>query len=100
MPTIQLIVPKEDARLRLDRFLAKQLTAYSRSRIQQLIRQKLVALNGAPARPSDLVRAGDRVDLTEPPPEKIDIEPEPIPPDGLFEDDDLIVINKPAGPRR
>ena len=96
-PKIRLIVPKQDARLRLDRFVAKQLSSYSRSRIQQLIRNKFVTLNDAPARPSDHVRAGDRVDLTEPPPEKIDNQPEPIPLDVLFEDDDLIVINKPAG---
>lgn len=94
---IELIVPKPDARLRLDRFLAKELTAYSRSRIQQLIRAKCVTLNGAPARPSELVRAGDQVDLIEPPPEKIDNLPEAIPLDVLFEDDDLVVINKFAG---
>lgn len=94
---IELIVPKQDARLRLDRFLAKELTAYSRSRIQQLIRDQFVRLNGATARPSDLIRTGDHVDLTEPPPEKIDNRPEAIPLDILFEDDDLVVINKPAG---
>jgi 23S rRNA pseudouridine1911/1915/1917 synthase len=94
---IQLVVPREDARLRLDVFLTKQLPAYSRSRIQQLIRDKFVSLNGAPARPSDLVRAGDQVDLAEPPPSRIDHQPEAIPLDILFEDADLIVINKPAG---
>jgi 23S rRNA pseudouridine1911/1915/1917 synthase len=94
---IQLVVPREDARLRLDVFLTKQLPAYSRSRIQQLIRDKFVSLNGAPARPSDLVRAGDQVDLAEPPPSRIDNQPEAIPLDILFEDADLIVINKPAG---
>src|SRR6266480_7504142 len=92
-----LVVPKEAARLRLDRFLATQLPAYSRARIQQLIRNKFVTLNGTPARPSDLVRTGDRVDLTELPPEKIDNQHEPIPLDVLFEDEDLIVINKPSG---
>ena len=94
---IQLIVPKGASRLRLDRFLASELPAYSRSRVQQLIRDRLVSLNGAPARPSDLVRTGDHVDLIEPPPVKIDNRPEPIPLDILFEDEDLIVINKPAG---
>src|SRR4029077_3973884 len=60
-------------------------------------RAGFVRLNGKAARPRDLVRAGDRVDLTEPPPEKIDTQPQPIPIEVLFEDDDLIVINKPAG---
>ena len=94
---IQLVVPREDARLRLDVFLTKQLPIYSRSRVQQLIRDRFVSLNGAPARPSDLVRAGDQIDLVEPPPARIDHQPEPIPLDILFEDADLIVINKPAG---
>ena len=95
--TIELVVPKQNARLRLDQFLAAELPAFSRSRLQQLIRAGFVRLNGKAARPRDLVRAGDRVDLTEPPPEKIDTQPQPIPIEVLFEDDDLIVINKPAG---
>jgi 23S rRNA pseudouridine1911/1915/1917 synthase len=95
--SIQLIVPTEAARLRLDQFLARELPNFSRSRLQQLIRQKLVTLNAAFARPRDLVRAGDRIGVIEPPPEKIDNLPEPIPLDVLYEDHDLIVINKPAG---
>ena len=90
-------MPKPTARLRLDRFLARELPSYSRSRIQQLIRGKFVLLNGKLARPSDLVRGGDRIDLAEPPPEKIDTPAEPIALNILFEDDDLIVINKPGG---
>ena len=97
MSKIQLIVQKEGKRLRLDRFLASELQAYSRSRIQQLIRDQFVRLNGAPARPSDPVRAGDQIDLTEPPPARIENQPEPILLEILFEDADLIVINKPAG---
>jgi 23S rRNA pseudouridine1911/1915/1917 synthase len=94
---MQLIVPKVSAWLRLDRFLAIELPQYSRSRFQQLIRDGFVTLNGKTARPRDILRAGDVIDLTEPPPEKIDNQPEAIPLDILFEDDDLIVINKPAG---
>jgi 23S rRNA pseudouridine1911/1915/1917 synthase len=94
---VQFIVPNESARLRLDRFLANELPRFSRSRLQRLIRDGFVRLNGNAARPRDILRAGDVVDLTEPPPEKIDNQPEAIPLDILFEDDDLIVINKPAG---
>jgi len=90
-------VSENDAKLRLDQFLAKQLPKYSRSRLQQLIRGGLVRLNEQSTRPRQIVRGGDRIDLTEPPLEKIDIRPEPIPLEILFEDDDLIVINKPAG---
>jgi 23S rRNA pseudouridine1911/1915/1917 synthase len=94
---VQFIVPNESVRLRLDRFLANELPRFSRSRLQRLIRDGFVRLNGNAARPRDILRAGDVVDLTEPPPEKIDNQPEAIPLDILFEDDDLIVINKPAG---
>ena len=95
--TSALIVVKEATRLRLDQFLARELPKFSRSRIQQLIRNKFVTRNGSPARPRDAVRLGDRIEVTEPPPEKIDIEPQAIPLEVLYEDEDLIVINKPAG---
>ena len=85
-----------DARLRLDQFLAKQLPEYSRSRLQQLIRSGFVRLNKQTTRPRQIVRGGDKIHLIEPPLEKIQMRPEPIPLDVLFEDDDLIIINKPA----
>src|SRR5437867_13164990 len=93
----QFVVSKEDAKLRLDRFLAKQLPKYSRSRLQQLIRAGFIRLNGATTRPRQPVRSGDQIEITEPPLEKIATQPEPIPLEILFEDNDLIVINKPAG---
>src|ERR1700736_3795966 len=96
--TIELLVPKDAARLRLDQFLARELPKYSRSRLQQLVRKEFVTLNGSPARPRDLVRTGDRVEVNERPPEKIDNQPEAIPLDVLYEDEDLIVINKAVGP--
>src|SRR5438874_5077207 len=95
--TIELIVPKEAAWLRLDQFLARALPKYSRSRLQQLHRNEFVTLDGAAARPRDLVRSGDRIEINEPPPDKIDNRPEAIPLEVLYEDEDLIVINKPAG---
>jgi len=94
---IEFVVSADDAKLRLDHFLAKRLPEYSRSRLQRLIRSGFVRINGATTRPRQIVRAGDKIDLTEPPVEKIDVRPEPIPLEVLFEDGDLIVINKPAG---
>ena len=94
---IQIVVPKEAARLRLDQFLARKLPTFSRSRLQQLIREEFVMLNDASARPRDLVHGGDRIELREPPLEKIDNRPEAIPLEILDEDEDLIVIDKPAG---
>ena len=94
---IEFVVTDDDAKLRLDQFLAKRLPEYSRSRIQQLIRGGFVRLNDQTTRPRQIVRRGDKISLREPPVEKIDIRPEPIPLDVLFEDGDIIVINKPAG---
>ncbi len=90
-------MPKKHARMRIDRHLVTALPELSRSRIQQLIRSGSVRLNGAITRPHQLVRTGDQIELTNPPPEKIETRPEAIPLEILFEDDDLIVINKPAG---
>src|SRR6266403_2991835 len=94
---IEFVVTENDAKLRLDQFLAKRLPEYSRSRLQQLIRSGFVRLNEQATRPRQMVRRGDKIALTEPPVEKIDVRPEPIPLEILFEDDDLIVLNKPAG---
>ena len=90
-------MPKKEAHVRIDRFLANNLPEYSRSRIQQLIRTGFVTLNGAATRARYLVRTGDKIELSEPPLEKLDNQPEPIPLEILFEDKDMIVINKPAG---
>ena len=83
--------------MRIDHYLVTALPDFSRSRIQQLIRAGLVRLNGEPTRPRQLVQTGDQIELTNPPPEKIETRPEAIPLEILFEDNDLIVINKPAG---
>ncbi len=87
----------DESKIRLDQFLAKRLPEFSRSRLQQLIRAGFVRLNDAISRPRQIVRGGDRIELTEPSLEKIETLPEQIPLEILFEDEDLIVINKPAG---
>jgi 23S rRNA pseudouridine1911/1915/1917 synthase len=93
----ELIVSANEAKLRLDQFLAKRLSEFSRSRLQHLIRDGFVRLNNSTSRPRQIVRGGDKVEVMEPPLEKIEALPEPIPLEILFEDNDLIVINKPAG---
>ena len=94
---IALCVERESAGVRLDRFLALQLTDFSRARLQTLIRDGYVRLNGKPPRPRDLVRTGDMVELTEPAIEKIEAQPEQMALEVLFEDNDLLVLSKPAG---
>lgn len=94
---IKLTVSSDQARQRLDRVLAEALPAFSRARLQTLIRDGFVLLNGKAPRPRDLVRTGDVVELREPELEKVEAQPEPIKLDVIFEDDDLLVLNKPAG---
>jgi 23S rRNA pseudouridine1911/1915/1917 synthase len=94
---IERIVTAELAGMRLDQFLAAELPQFSRSRVQQLIRDGFVTLNETKPRPRDAVRSGDRVQITEPPLTQIEAQPEKMTLDVLHEDEDLIVINKPAG---
>ena len=94
---ISLTVARENAGSRLDRFLAEALVDFSRARLQTLIRDGFVTLNGHPPRPRDLVRTGDVVELEEPEIKKIEAQPEAMALDIIFEDDDLLVLNKPPG---
>jgi 23S rRNA pseudouridine1911/1915/1917 synthase len=91
-------VATEDSRgWRLDRFLQSKLPGHSRAFLQKLIEQGHVLLNGRPSRPSHRMRAGDEVSVEIPPPRPLEAASEAIPLNVLFEDDDLIVVNKPAG---
>jgi 23S rRNA pseudouridine1911/1915/1917 synthase len=94
---IELTVPNEQAGERLDRYLALALPQFSRSRLQSLIRSGDVHLQGKTVRTRELVQAGDVVRLVEPPLQEIDAQAEEIPLEILFEDDDLLVLNKPPG---
>jgi 23S rRNA pseudouridine1911/1915/1917 synthase len=94
---IQLTVPNEHTGWRLDRYLALALPQFSRSRLQTLIRSGDVQLQGKAARIREIVRAGDVVRLVEPPVQEIEDQAEEIPLEILFEDDDLLVLNKAAG---
>ena len=94
---IKLTITSEHAGERLDRSLADALPSFSRARLQTLIREGFVKVNGNTARPRDAVRFGDTVEVREPKIEKIDAQPETMHLDILFEDNDLLVLNKPAG---
>jgi 23S rRNA pseudouridine1911/1915/1917 synthase len=88
-------LPKSE---RIDRFLAGQLPNVSRSRIQTLIDQGYVTVNDALCNnKKNLIKAGDRIELITPTVEPHDLVAQEIPLDILYEDEHLIVINKPAG---
>ena len=82
---------------RIDAFLAARLNELSRSRIQTLIREQFIQINGHPAKPRDAVKIGDRITIVLPEAVPLDNAPQDLPLDILFEDDDLIVLNKAHG---
>jgi len=88
----------EDEGGRLDQFLIEKIADVSRARVQQLIEQQLVLVNEKPARASLRLRAGEQVSVLGPVRlEPLRAIPEDIPLDVVYEDDDLAVIDKPAG---
>jgi 23S rRNA pseudouridine1911/1915/1917 synthase len=95
MITAQFQIEPADAGGRLDLFLAARVPALSRSRLQDLIRGAHVTLNGQAAKPGARLRAGDAVALVEPPVAPSEVSAEEIALDVLFEDADLLVLNKP-----
>lgn len=104
MPTVpddpevsEFFVTAEDAGQRLDRFLAAQLPDVSRNRIQSLMEDGHVFVDGSAKKPSHRVASGETITIGLPPAPSAGVEPEPIPLDILYEDADLAVINKPAG---
>lgn len=82
---------------RLDCFLHAQQPQRSRSFFQKLIAAGEVQVNTKPARASYRVRPGDRVTVRIPPPQPVELSAEPVALDVLYEDDQLLVLNKPAG---
>jgi 23S rRNA pseudouridine1911/1915/1917 synthase len=95
--THRLTVPPEKAGERLDRYLSDALPGLSRTRIQQLIGLGLVSLRGAKARPSARLKGNEVITVLIPPPRPLDLVPEGRPIGVLFEDDHLMVVEKPAG---
>src|SRR5512143_3599521 len=97
MPDVrQFNVGAADAGRRLDVFLA-QASGLSRARVQDLIERGAVLVDGHPQKPRHALRIGERVTVAVPDPEPLALTPEPIPLDILYEDEDLVVLNKPAG---
>ena len=93
----QITTNNEEAGKRLDAFLASQLRDTSRTRIQRAIEDGDVLVNDRAVKPSYKLRAGDQIDIDFPEPPPVEILAEPIPLHIIYEDDDLIVVDKPAG---
>lgn len=95
---MDFIVEDVDAGKRLDSFLAEKNTAkYTRSFIGKMIEENLVLYNGKPSKASTKIKTGDRIELFEKEPEPLAVKGEEIPLEIVYEDDNLMVINKPRG---
>jgi 23S rRNA pseudouridine1911/1915/1917 synthase len=97
LPLVRLSAEPNETGQRLDQMLHQRLPQYSRSRIQQWIKGGRVLVNGVAARPSHALRAGEAIEVepAEAPP--LRAVPEDIPLAVLYEDPDLVAIDKPAG---
>jgi 23S rRNA pseudouridine1911/1915/1917 synthase len=96
--TVELTVPAADAGKRLDAWLAAQETlGLTRSAVQQLLEKGAVLRNGSPPKKNDRLSPGDMLAVTVPDPEPAEIVPQDIPVEIVYEDDELLVVNKPRG---
>jgi len=82
---------------RLDKVLTEQLPDLSRTQIQRLLKEEQILVNGRPAKANLKLEGGEQVTITLPEPEETELVPEAIPLDIRYEDEDMLVINKPAG---
>ena len=96
MSLIELYVGEEEDE-RLDLYLSNELDEISRTYIQKLIKENLVKVNEVHKKSSYLVKEGDTIKVELPEPKKLELIPENIPLDIVYEDEDLAVINKPQG---
>lgn len=92
-----ITVPDDLAGLRLDQALAKMFPEYSRSRLKDWFLSGAITVEGGPKRPRDAVSGGELVTLRPVAEQNVRAEPEPLALDIVHEDDELLVVNKPAG---
>jgi 23S rRNA pseudouridine1911/1915/1917 synthase len=100
VPDIEILtfeIDESDARARLDSFLAARIASWSRARLQRLIEDGDVLVNGRTAKGSYKLKTKDEIEVELTPSPSSVFAPENLPLEIVFEDDDLIVINKPAG---
>ncbi|HWR60268.1 MAG TPA: RluA family pseudouridine synthase [Clostridia bacterium] len=97
MKAMEFYIASEAEGKRLDSFLAEKIEGYSRTYMQKLIDGEHCKVNGKNARSNLKLRSGDRVEVSIPAPVPLEVEPEKIELDIVYEDKDIVVINKPQG---
>lgn len=94
---LDLTVEPDESDIRIDKYIATELTQFSRSFIQKLIQDGLVTASGKVVKANYKVQTGDEISIQVPEPVELDIRPENIPLDILYEDKDIVIINKGKG---
>lgn len=97
MEAIHFTVSAEDNGVRIDKYLSDHMEEMSRSYLQKLLKSEDVIVNEKAVKANYKVGSGDVISVSVPEPEEVNIQPEDIPLDILYEDEDLIVVNKPKG---
>lgn len=97
MEQIQLTIEEQHDGERIDKVIADLNEQWSRSQVQQWLKEGRVLVNGKAVKPNYKCHVDDEVVISIPDPEPLDVEPEPIPLDIYYEDADVLVVNKPRG---
>ncbi|MCK4947063.1 MAG: RluA family pseudouridine synthase [Candidatus Aureabacteria bacterium] len=97
MKTFKLIVDAENSGTRVDKFLSLNVENFSRSFLKKLVDEQKVRIKGLVCKPGEKLSEGDVVEVEIPDVKPLDVLPENIPLNIIFEDEDIVVVNKPAG---
>jgi 23S rRNA pseudouridine1911/1915/1917 synthase len=97
LEVLRIVVPPGQKKTRIDVYLTRQVQNATRNKVQQAILKKSVLVNGAVVKPSYPVSPADVIEVTLSRPPRQDATPEDIPLDIVYEDEQLLVVNKPAG---
>lgn len=92
-----IIAGENEENIRLDAYLAEVMPDFSRSKIQGFIKNSDILINGSAKKPSYSLKEGDKIEVNIPDENRLKIEPENIPLDIVYEDDNMLVVNKPSG---
>lgn len=95
--TFNFTVDASSKQQRIDRFLSQKLPQYSRSFLKKIIEQNLVCVDGCSIKPSKIIEPGSQISVEIPEPVETEIIPENIPLNVVYEDEHMLVVNKPAG---
>lgn len=97
MNQVNIAVSEEQTSERLDKFLSTTEPEWSRTQVQQWVKDGLIEVNGKQVKANYKVQAGDQIKVEIPDPEALDVEAESMDLDIYYEDEDVLVVNKPRG---